>query len=128
MIALRSVKHWAVFVANSRGDSLATSLKVLTNKSFFALQYSSHRIFQSRPRIAKDWVKQPFSLVGCVKWSPRLSLWYAIEDLSSVISMEGDSSEPQEWLLESLRPGMTLIDVGTHHGRYSITAARLVGP
>ncbi len=75
-----------------------------------------------------DWLKWPFSLTGCVKWSPRLRVWYAIEDLSTVISMEGDGSEPQAWLLDSLRPGMALIDVGAHHGRYSVTAARLVGP
>jgi FkbM family methyltransferase len=32
------------------------------------------------------------------------------------------------WLRKSLKPGMTFVDVGAHHGTYTMLAAHLVGP
>jgi FkbM family methyltransferase len=127
MVALRSLIYWAKFVVDCHCSSNDATLKVLVNKTAFVAEYAIHRIFNSKSKFKRDWSKFPFSLSRCVKWSRELSAWYSMEDLSSVISMEGAGSEPQEWLLRGLSPGMVVIDVGAHHGRYSVCASRKVG-
>lgn len=41
--------------------------------------------------------------------------------------MEKSREEPEEWLMETLLSGMTVIDVGAHQGRYAIQFSRRVG-
>src|SRR5438309_4114648 len=40
----------------------------------------------------------------------------------------GFERQEQEFLLEFLGPGMTFIDIGAHHGLYSLLASKKVGP
>jgi len=41
--------------------------------------------------------------------------------------MTRSREEPEEWLMEALSGGMTVIDVGAHQGRYAIQFSRHVG-
>jgi FkbM family methyltransferase len=41
--------------------------------------------------------------------------------------MAKSREEPEEWMMDSLSQGMTVIDVGAHQGRYAIEFSRHVG-
>src|SRR5207253_10862271 len=41
--------------------------------------------------------------------------------------MTRSREEPEEWLMDALSSGMTVIDVGAHQGRYAIQFSRHVG-
>lgn len=127
MIAFQSLRYWANFLTDCRTQSAGDSAKLVTNKSLYFAEHALNRLFGRSPHFNHDWAKTPFPLSSCVKWSRELRAWYVIEDLSSVISMEGAGAEPQEWILDRLLPGMVMIDVGAHHGRYSVCASRRVG-
>jgi FkbM family methyltransferase len=127
MIAFQSLLYWARFLTDFRTQSAGDSAKVLMNKSLHFSEHTLHRLFGRSHHFNHDWAKNPFQLSSCIKWSRGLSAWYVIEDLSSIISMEGAGGEPQEWILDGLLPGMVMIDVGAHNGRYSVCASRKVG-
>ena len=127
MVVAHSLKYWADFLGDCRTQSAIDSVKLLTNKSIYVAEHTLHRLFGRTLGPDHDWAKTPFRLSSCVKWSKELGAWYVIEDLSSIISMQGAGSEPQEWILDELLPGMVMLDVGAHHGRYSISASRKVG-
>lgn len=120
--------YWASFLTDCRTQSAGDSAKLLTNKILYFAEHALFRVFGRLPHFNHDWAKTPFPLSSCIKWSRGLGAWYVIEDLSSVISMEGAGGEPQEWILDGVLPGMIIIDVGAHHGRYSVCASRKVGP
>jgi FkbM family methyltransferase len=66
-------------------------------------------------------------LRGLVKWSRASGAWYILEDYGTDPAMAKSREEPEEWLMTSLSPGMTVIDVGAHQGRYAIQFSRQVG-
>jgi FkbM family methyltransferase len=62
----------------------------------------------------------------------RLSFgaWWLLRDDDLARSIRQDNFEPTEMAFVSrfLRPGMTVLDIGAHHGIYSLLASRRVGP
>jgi len=54
--------------------------------------------------------------------------WLAWNDNCSDAIFNGNFEEPERRFVESfLRPGMTVLDIGAHHGFYTLLAARKVG-
>ena len=124
---LSSIAYWLRFIADCRASSLAHSAKVLTNRSVFATRHALRRFEIFGSEVRKGWLDFPFRLRGLVKWSPASGAWYVLEDYSSEPAMAKSREEPEEWIMETLSGGMTVIDVGAHQGRYSIEFSRHVG-
>ena len=121
---ISSIVYWLRFIAGCRASSLADSAKVLTNRSVFATRHALRRFRSKEP---SGWLDSPFRLRGLVKWSPASGAWYILEDYGTAPAMEKSREEPEEWLMETLSSGMTVVDVGAHQGRYTIEFSRLVG-
>lgn len=55
--------------------------------------------------------------------------WLASNDVCGDAIFSGDFEEPERRFVASwLRPGMTVVDIGAHHGFYTLLASRKVGP
>jgi FkbM family methyltransferase len=121
-----SITHWLRFVADCRTQSFADSAKVLVNKSVFVVRHLLRRL-DVLHLDAAGWLDNPFSLRGLIAWSPASRAWYVLEDEGTPLAMAEVRHEPEEWMLESLSDGMTVIDVGAHQGRYAIRFSRKVG-
>lgn len=124
---LSSIAYWLRFIADFRANSLTDSAKVLTNRSLFATKHALRRFEILGSEIKSGWLDSPFRLRGLVKWSPASGAWYVLEDYGSEPAMAKSREEPEEWLMETLSSGMTVVDVGAHQGRYTIEFSRLVG-
>ena len=124
---ISSIAYWLRFIADCRASSLADSAKVLTNRSVFATRLALRRFGILRLGASSGWLDSPFRLRGLVKWSPASSAWYVLEDYGTDAAMTRSREEPEEWLMDALSGGMTVIDVGAHQGRYAIQFSRRVG-
>lgn len=124
---ISSIVYWLRFISDCRARSLTDSVKVLTNRSVFATRHALRRFETFRLEPPSGWLDSPFHLRGLVKWSPASHAWYVLEDYSSEPAMAKSREEPEEWLMETLSAGMTVIDVGAHQGRYAIEFSRHVG-
>lgn len=124
---ISSIAYWLRIIADCRASSLVDSAKVLTNRSVFATRLALRRFGILRLGASSGWLDSPFRLRGLVKWSPASSAWYVLEDYGTDGAMTRSREEPEEWLMEALSGGMTVIDVGAHQGRYAIQFSRHVG-
>jgi FkbM family methyltransferase len=124
---ISSIAYWLRIIADCRASSLVDSAKVLTNRSVFATRLALRRFGILRLGTSSGWLDSPFRLRGLVKWSPASSAWYVLEDYGTDAAMARSREEPEEWLMEALSGGMTVIDVGAHQGRYVIQFSRHVG-
>lgn len=122
-----SVVHWLRFIGDSRASSLTDSAKVWTNRSIYAVRHALRKFELFRVDAASNWLDFPFHLRGLVKWSPTLQAWYVLEDEGTPGAMAKSREEPEEWMMSTLSPGMTVIDIGAHQGRYVIEFSRRVG-
>jgi FkbM family methyltransferase len=124
---ISSVEHWVRFIADCRATSLLDSAKLFTNKGIFVARHALRRFETFRHKPLSDWLDSPFHLRGLVTWSPVSETWYVLEDVGTPGAMAMSRVEPEEWMMESLLPEMTVIDVGAHQGRYAIQFSRRVG-
>jgi len=124
---ISSIAYWLRFIADCRASSLTDSAKVLTNRSVFATRHALRRFEIFRSEASSGWLDSPFRLRGLVKWSPASGAWYVLEDYSTAPAMAKSREEPEEWLMDAVSGGMTVIDVGAHQGRYAIQFSRHVG-
>jgi FkbM family methyltransferase len=124
---ISSIAYWIRFVADCRALSLGGSAKILTNKGIFAIRHALRRFATARSGPLSGWLNAPFHLRGLVTWSPASKAWYVLEDEGTSVAMTKSREEPEEWMLDVLLPGMTVIDVGAHQGRYAIQLSRHVG-
>jgi FkbM family methyltransferase len=62
-------------------------------------------------------------------WLPFGACWLVQNDSASMAILHGEF-EPREcaFVERFLQPGMTVLDIGAHHGFYSLLASRKVGP
>jgi FkbM family methyltransferase len=64
-----------------------------------------------------------------VRTAAGFKLWIPKSGSGALIFYQGHSEpETARFLLNSLRPGMTVFDVGAHFGEYTVLAAQSVGP
>ena len=61
-------------------------------------------------------------------WGARWLAWESDAVGRRMLSADGFEPAEQQFMLRLLRPGMTVLDVGAHHGLYSLLASRRVGP
>ena len=61
----------------------------------------------------------------CLPWGGWLLGW---GDFMEGALRHGFEQQEQSFLLEFLRPGMTFLDIGAHHGLYSLLASKKVDP
>jgi FkbM family methyltransferase len=61
---------------------------------------------------------------------PWGAVWYCCDDVVSrrLCSPEGFEPDEQQFLIRFLRQGMTFMDIGAHHGLYTLLASMKVGP
>lgn len=122
-----SSRVWLRFIFDCRASSLIGSAKVLTNKTVYVIRHTLCRFDVLRMDAKKDWLNFPFAMRGSVKWSPELKAWYVLEDAGTPGAMSKNREEPEAWILDCVSQGMTVIDIGAHHGRYVIDFSRRVG-
>ncbi|PYQ75680.1 MAG: hypothetical protein DMG01_18435 [Acidobacteria bacterium] len=80
-----------------------------------------------RPRIRRVWNRLLPNAALPLRVSPGL-WWIAESDAVSDMLFEGTFEKAERaLLLDLLRPGMTVLDIGAHAGLYTMTAAKLVG-
>jgi FkbM family methyltransferase len=127
MKTVQTAKYWLTFVTECRSDTISGSAKLFVNKVIFAVRHILRRVPLFRPEPHAQWLDRPFPVRGLTAWSPTSSTWYVLEDEGSAGAMTRSRVEPEEWMTDILEPGMTVIDIGAHQGRYALEFARRVG-
>lgn len=98
---------------------------------------SGKRFEQLRRFLAKPWPEKMVSIRGrCLRvfglFPTRLPFgdwWIAYNDYSGNAILAGrHETAERNFVEEFLRPEMTVLDIGAHHGLYTLLAARKVGP
>jgi len=60
---------------------------------------------------------------------PGIGWWLARNDFCGRALLNDSFEKPERQFVESvLRPGMTVLDIGAHHGLYTLLASRKIGP
>ena len=110
-----TVDPWAKTAALPAGLAGRTKrfLGLSRREKYFAVARRARRIMPS--------LAVPFRL--------PFGAWWLAEDsvLDYELSHEGYESAELSFVQRLLRPGMTMLDLGAHHGLYSLLAARCVG-
>ncbi|HME11615.1 MAG TPA: FkbM family methyltransferase [Candidatus Acidoferrum sp.] len=89
-------------------------LKLTRREKYFAMARRARRLFPM--------VKIPFRLPFGAWWLAENSV------LDYELAHNGYETAELSFVERLLRPGMTVLDLGAHHGLYSLLAARCVGP
>ena len=121
-------QNFLAFLTETRGSNLATTGKLVCNKTVYSL-FRMIQKFPSSGTLQAPWhsYRCPFSLRGEVLWSQSLGGWFVPENESEIECMlHMERYEPVEWVAP--HAGDVFLDIGAFVGCQSIRAARIVGP
>jgi FkbM family methyltransferase len=86
------------------------------------------RIHGIRYRFKRAWSKF-FPSVPLLVWLPYGGWWLAGDDEMDDAVFTGNFEDGERRFIQWLvKPGMTVLDIGAHHGFYTMLAAKMVGP
>ena len=86
------------------------------------------KVYGIRYRFKRAWSKVLPS-VPLPVWLPYGGWWLAGNDVIDDAIFTGNFEDSERRFIQAfLEPGMTVLDIGAHHGFYSMLAAKMVGP